>query len=122
MNIINEWYAKDTSKNFEARQDHFVCSTSRLKGKEIYSTHFIRAVVLEQGVLAHMRLTIACVANHEEQFRKAMGTKQKAEAKKELAAKRRQLTQEERRINQRGIGNSRLTFPMTLWEYSPRLC
>ncbi len=24
-----------TSKNFEARQDHFVCSTSRLKGKEI---------------------------------------------------------------------------------------
>ncbi len=24
-----------TNKNFEARQDHFVCSTSRLKGKEI---------------------------------------------------------------------------------------
>ena len=76
-----------TSKNFEARQD--VCST-----------HFIRAVVLEQGVLAHMRWTIACVANHEEQFRKAMGAKQKAEAKKELAAKRRQLTQGERRIEE----------------------
>ena len=89
-----------TSKNFEARQDHFICSTSRLKGKEICSTHFIRAVVLEQGVLAHMRLTIACVANHEEQFRKAMGAKQKAEAKKELAAKRRQLTQAERRIEE----------------------
>lgn len=158
-----------------------------------------------------MRLTIACVANHEEQFRKAMGAKQKAEAKKELAAKRRQLTQAERRIeeldrlfkriyednangklsdsrfqmlsddyeqeqeelrekllrlneeinkqeehsenidrfiskvqkyldleeltpsvlndmmlmhriSQRDIGNSRLTFPMTLWEYSPRFC
>ena len=89
-----------TSKNFEARQDHFVCSTSRLKGKEVCSTHFIRAVVLEQGVLAHMRLTIACVANHEERFRKAMGAKQKAEAKKELAAKRRQLTQAERRIEE----------------------
>lgn len=88
LNIINEWCAKDTSKNFEARQDHFVCSTSRLKGKEICSTHFVRAVVLEQGILAHMKLTIACVANHEEQFRKAMGAKQKAEAKKELAAKR----------------------------------
>ena len=24
-----------TSKNFETRQDHFVCSTSRLKGKEV---------------------------------------------------------------------------------------
>ena len=83
-----------TSKNFEARQDHFVCSTSRLKGKEVCSTHFIRAVVLEQGVLAHMRLVI------EEQFRKAMGAKQKAEAKKELAAKRRQATQAERRIEE----------------------
>ena len=89
-----------TSKNFEARQDHFICSTSRLKGKEICGTHFIRAVVLEQGVLAHMRLTFACVANHEEQFRKAMGAKQKAEAKKELAAKKRQQVQAERRIEE----------------------
>lgn len=89
-----------TSRNFEARQDHFVCSTSRLKGKEVCPTHFIRAVVLEQGVLAHMRMTIACVANREEQFRKAMGAKQKAEAKKELASKRRQLTQAERRIEE----------------------
>ena len=47
-----------------------------------------------------MRMTIACVANHEEQFRKAMGAKQKAEAKRELAAKRRQLTQAERRIEE----------------------
>ena len=89
-----------TSRNFEARQDHFVCSTSRLKGKEVCPTHFIRAVVLEQGVLAHMRMTIACVANHEEQFRKAMGAKQKAETKRELAAKRWQLTQAERRIEE----------------------
>lgn len=89
-----------TSKNFEARQDHFACSTSRLKGKEACPTHFIRAVVLEQGVLAHMRKMIACVANHEERFRKAMGTKQKAEAKKELAAKRRQLTQAKQRIEE----------------------
>lgn len=51
-------------------------------------------------VLAHLRLVISCVANHEEQFRKAMGAKQKAEAKKELAAKRRQTTQTERRIEE----------------------
>ena len=89
-----------TSKNFEARQDHFVCSTSRLKGKEVCPTHFIRAVVLEQGVLAHMRLVIARVSTHEERFRAAMGAKQKVEVKKELAAKRRQLTQAERRIEE----------------------
>ena len=89
-----------TSKNFEARQDHFVCSTSRLKGKDVCPTHFIRAVVLEQGVLAHMRLVISCVANHEEHFKAAMGAKQKAEAKKELTAKRRQAIQAERRIEE----------------------
>ena len=89
-----------TSRNFEARQDHFVCSISRLKGREVCPTHFIRAVVLEQGVLAHMRMTIARVANHEEQFRKAMGAKRKAETKKELAAKRRQATQAERRMEE----------------------
>ena len=55
-----------TSRNFEARQDRFVCSTSRLKGKEVCPTHFICAAVLEQGVLAHLRLVISCVANHEE--------------------------------------------------------
>ena len=89
-----------TSKNFEARQDHFVCSTSRLKGERSLPDAFYPRRCLEQGVLTHMRMTIACVANHEEQFRKAMGAKQKAEAKKELAAKRRQLTQAERRIEE----------------------
>ena len=48
-----------------------------------------------------MRLVIACVSTHEERFRAAMGAKQKAESKKELAAKRRQLTQAERRIEER---------------------
>ncbi len=76
-----------TRKNFEARQDHFVCSTSRLKRKEVCPTHFIRAVVLEQGVFAHMHLVIACVSTHEEHFRAAMGAKQKAEVKRELSDK-----------------------------------
>lgn len=89
-----------TSRNFEARQDHLVCSTSRLKEKEVCPTHFIRAVILEQGVLAHMRMVISYVANHEKRFREAMGAKQRAEAKRELAAKRRQLAQAERRIEE----------------------
>ena len=49
-------------------------------------------MVLEQGVFAHMTMTITCVANREEQFRKSIDAKEKADAKKELAAKRRQLT------------------------------
>ena len=73
---------------------------SRL-GRDYLKVGFYTEVLfVEKGVLAHMRWTIACVANHEEQFHKAMGAKQKAEAKKELAAKRRQLTQGERRIEE----------------------
>ncbi len=89
-----------TSKNFEARQDHFICSTSRKRGTEVCPTHFIRAVVLEAGVLAHRRLVISLVADYEEQFRRAMGVKHKAEAKRELAAKRKQYTGAERRIEE----------------------
>ncbi len=87
-----------TSNNFEARQDHFVCSTSRKKGKEVCDTHFIRAVVLEEGTLQHMRLVFRCVADYEDAFRRALGAKRSDEAKKELAAKKRTLQKSENRL------------------------
>ena len=78
-----------TSNNFEARQDHFVCSTSRRRTTEACETHFIRAVVLDEGVLQNMRLVISCIAHHEDAFRRALGAKKSDEAKKELASKKR---------------------------------
>lgn len=88
-------------KNFEASKTRPFCLPGfRLKRQGVCPIHFIRAVILEQGVFAHIRMTITCVANHEIQFRKAMGAKQKAEAKKAPVAKRRQLTQTERRIEE----------------------
>ena len=89
-----------TSKSFETRQDHFVCSTSRKKGKEACDTHFIRAVVLEEGVLQHMRLVISCVSCYEDVFREAVGARRSAEAKKELAAKRKALQKAEARLTE----------------------
>ena len=47
-----------------------------------------------------MRLVMSCISHHEEQFRKAMGEKHRAQAKRELAAKRKQYTQAERRIEE----------------------
>ena len=88
-----------TCKSFNGSQDHYRCAKYKSNTGSC-TAHFIRAVVLEQGVLAHLRLVISCVANHEEQFRRAMGAKQKADAKKELTAKRRQATQAERRIEE----------------------
>lgn len=87
-----------TSNSFESRQDHFVCSTSRKKGKDVCDTHFIRAVVLEEGTLQHMRMVISCIASHEDAFRKALGAKRNAEVRKELAAKRRMLQKSENRL------------------------
>ena len=87
-----------TSNSFETRQDHFVCSTSRKKGKEVCDTHFIRAVVLEEGILQHMKLVIQCVADYENAFRRALGAKRSEEVKKELSAKKRTLQKSENRL------------------------
>ncbi len=89
-----------TTNNFEKRQDHFVCSTSRTKGKEVCETHFIRAVILEQGVLHHIRTVMWLVANYEEKFRAALGAMQKSEMRKALASKKKQVSQIERRIDE----------------------
>ena len=88
-----------TSNYFESRQDHFVCSTSR-KGKEYCSTHFIRAVVLEKGVLAHLKCVIGYVSAYEKQFREIMGAKQKAEVKTEISTKKKLLAKCENRISE----------------------
>ena len=68
--------------------------------KDVCDTHFIRAVVLEEGTLQHMRLLFLCIANYEDEFRKAMGAKRIAEAKKELASKKRTLQKSENRLSE----------------------
>ena len=89
-----------TSKYFESRQDYFVCSTSRKKGTEICDSHYIRAVVLEQGVFTHMHYVMGYVASFADKFREIMGAKHKVEVKKELALKRRMITKSENRIKE----------------------
>ncbi len=46
-----------------------------VKRARISVKHFIRAVVLEEGTLQHMRLVIFCVASCEDAFRRALGAK-----------------------------------------------
>lgn len=87
-----------TGKNFESRQDYFVCSTSRKKSKEVCDTHYIRAVVLEEGVLRHMQLVLSCVANYENSFRQALGARQDLQNRKTLADKKRTLQKSESRL------------------------
>ena len=89
-----------TTNQFEERQDYFVCSTSRIKGKEVCGTHYIRAVVLEEGVLRHLQLVLSCISQYEEAFRRYLDAKKDAEIKKELLAKRRALQKAENRLTE----------------------
>lgn len=89
-----------TSKSFETRQDHFVCSTSRKKGKEVCATHFIRAVVLEEMVLWHLQYITSFVTAYEDIFRDKMNAKHTADQKTQIALRRKQIAQAERRITE----------------------
>lgn len=89
-----------TSKSFESRQDYFVCSTSRRKGKEFCATHFIRAVVLEERVLQEIKLTAEYICANEESFRASMGAMQKAEARRKLSANQQRASQAAARIEE----------------------
>ena len=55
-------------------------------------THFIRAVVLEKGVLKFRQILLCYRSDCEDLFRDKLDAKRKEDFKKELAAKRRQLT------------------------------
>ena len=89
-----------TTNKYTARQDYFVCSNSRYNSKEACDAHYIRAVVLEEGVLRHLQLVLSCISQYEEAFRRYLGAKKDAEMKKELAAKRKALQKAENRLTE----------------------
>lgn len=76
-------------QNFEEWQDHFVCSTSRKKGKDMCETHFILAGILEKGVWKLLQILLWHISDCEDLFRDKLGAKRREDFKKELAAKRR---------------------------------
>ena len=87
-----------TRKDFDDTQDYFVCYTSRSKGKEVCSTHYIRAAVLEEGTLKNLQLVCLLVSCFEDEIRESVGTLRATEAKKELSSKKRILQKSENRI------------------------
>ena len=68
--------------------------------KDVCGTHFIRAVVLEKDVLKFLQILLWYISDCEDLFRDKLGAKRKEDFKKELAAKRRQLTQAQRRMEE----------------------
>jgi len=87
-----------TGKDFEARQDHFVCSASRKKGDEACTTHYIRAIILEAMVLWSLQYVTDLVAHYEDEFRRQTNVKRSEDLKKEISDKRKHIVQAEKRI------------------------
>ncbi|EAD1188751.1 DUF4368 domain-containing protein [Listeria monocytogenes] len=87
-----------TTRYFETRQDHFRCSASQ-KAVDPCTSHFIRAVVLEEMVLAHMRYVIGFVQRYEDSFRVSIEAERSTEIQKELSAKRKQIAQSQKRVD-----------------------
>ena len=71
--VVNKWdlVEKDgkTMQNFEEWQDHFACSTSRKKGKDMCETHFILAGILEKGVWKLLQILLWHISDCEDLFR-----------------------------------------------------
>lgn len=88
-----------TTKYFETRQDHFRCSASQ-KPIEPCTSHFIRAVVLEEMVLEHIRYVLYFVQQYEDSFRASIGAERSREMQKELNAKRKRIAQTQKRVDE----------------------
>ena len=86
--------------NYETRQDHFVCSNSRKDPDNPCGSHFIRAVVLEEGTLENIQLVCLCVSAFEDEFKEALGALKSSETKKELDTKRKMLQKAENRCSE----------------------
>ena len=85
------------TKDFEKRQEYFVCSKYRNK-RGCDTPHTIRNVVLEEIVLRNLREAITYVSQNEAQFIREASVMSNQEQERELAAKKDALTKSEKRV------------------------
>jgi len=83
--------------HFKPEQQYYICSNYR-KDRELCTTHSIRSVVLEEIVLRFLREAIKYVTDHEGDFIREAADISMRERDKELAAKKKALTDADKRI------------------------
>lgn len=127
LNIINEWYAKDTSKKIRAvfkakgqagkplctntpygykkdpedknhEKEHLVCSTYRKRGKSNCTSHQIRNVVIEQLLLDDLRRVTAYAREHEAEFIQLVTNTSEKALNRELRSSQKEYEQAKARI------------------------
>ena len=88
-----------TCKSFERRQDYFICSTHRMNGEKC-GAHFIRAMVLEELVWAHIKMVISYVTCHESHFRTVMEHRLKLNTEDAIQVRKKRLKCAEKRVKE----------------------
>ncbi|MBQ9264418.1 MAG: recombinase family protein, partial [Clostridia bacterium] len=88
-----------SSKTFQPNQEFFECSTHR-KNKEKCKGHFIRVVVLEEVVLAHVQMVTSYILRFEDYFRQVMTAQKRQASKEAIQIRKKELDRDERRISE----------------------
>ena len=85
------------TNNYKREQAYFFCSSYR-KNSEVCSAHYIREKVVEQIVLENMQLILLNVQVFEKEFARKQMDCYTEDKKKQLVAKRRELSRAKKRI------------------------
>lgn len=88
----------ETGKNFDVRQNRFLCSRAR-KPVNPCSAHYIREVVLDDLVLAHLRQTLEFAHKDEAHFIEMLDLEAVSVQKKKVATKTRELEKATARLH-----------------------
>ena len=86
-------------KTFQPNQEFFDCST-HWKNKEKCKGHYIRAVVLEEVVLAHVQMVTSYILRFEDYFRQVMTAQKRQASKEAIQIRKKELDRDERRISE----------------------
>ena len=87
------------TNNYKREQAYFFCSSYR-KNSEVCSAHYIREKVVEQIVLESMQRILLNVQAFEKEFARKQMDCYTEDKKKQLAAKRRELSKAKKRIGE----------------------
>ena len=87
------------AKSLSREQESFVCGAYRKKTMSC-SAHYIRTVVLEKLVLEDIRRVSAYAKDHEDEFVQMVMERTMSRARKELAAKKKELEKSKHRISE----------------------
>lgn len=87
----------ETGKNFDFRQNRFLCSKSR-KPVDPCTAHYIREWVLYDLVLEHLRQTLSFASAHEDQFVERLGLHAEMIQRRKLVAQQKNLVEAQARM------------------------